>query len=62
MKKIYIQPETICVKISSSEMIAGGYSLTRSDETIDDAGDILVKGNVHHYDVWEDDWSEENDE
>lgn len=57
MKKTYIQPETICVNISSSEMIAGGNSMTRGGETIDDAGEILVKGNVHHYDVWEDDWS-----
>lgn len=62
MKKIYIQPETICVKIEASEMIAGGDSMTRGGDIIDDAGDILVKGNVHHYDVWEDDWSAENDE
>lgn len=63
MKKSYIIPTLQIVKIEQTQPIAG--SLTTSGATFYDenaTGEALVKGNVHHYDVWEDDWSAENDE
>lgn len=63
MKKSYIIPTLQIVKIEQTQPIAG--SLTTSGATFydDDAtGEALVKGRTQHYDVWEDDWSEENDE
>lgn len=65
MKKSYIIPTLQIVKIEQTQPIAGSGSLTTSGATFydDDAtGEALVKGRTQHYDVWEDDWSEENDE
>lgn len=65
MKKSYIIPTLQIVKIEQTQPIAGSGSLNTSGATFydDDAtGEALVKGRTQHYDVWEDDWSEENDE
>ena len=58
MKKSYIIPTLQIVKIEQTQPIAG--SLTTDGATFydDDAtGAALVKGRTQHYDVWEDDWS-----
>lgn len=63
MKKSYIIPTLQIVKIEQTQPIAG--SLTTYGATFYDdeaTGEALVKGRTQHYDVWEDDWSEENDE
>lgn len=65
MKKSYIIPTLQIVKIEQTQPIAGSGSLNTSGATFydDDAtGEALVKGRTQHYDVWEDDWSEENEE
>ena len=65
MKKSYIIPTLQIVKIEQTQPIAGSGSLNTSGATFydDDAtGEALFKGRTQHYDVWEDDWSEENDE
>ena len=63
MKKSYIIPTLQIVKIEQTQPIAGSFSTSGATFYNDDAtGEALVKGRTQHYDVWEDDWSEENDE
>ena len=64
MKKLYIIPTLQIVKIEQTQPIAGSGELTTSGATFydDDAtGEALVKGRTQHYDVWEDDWSAEEE-
>ena len=63
MKKSYIIPTLQIVKIEQTQPIAGSLSTSGATFYDDNAtGAALVKGRTPHYDVWEDDWSEENDE
>ena len=63
MKKSYIIPSTTVFQLSSRDAILGSLSTQSATFYDEDAtGAALVKGRTQHYDVWEDDWSEENDE
>lgn len=63
MKKSYIIPTLQIVKIEQTQPIAGSLNTSGATFYDEDAtGAALVKGRTQHYDVWEDDWSEENEE
>ncbi len=58
MKKIYLAPSTIIVKVSMKGHVLQ-YSMQISNESID--ADAMVKENTigrSNYNVWSDDWSE----
>ena len=56
MKKSYITPATVVVNVAPTTALLQ-LSVTLSSTEYVDAAEVEVKGNVHHYDVWEDDWS-----
>lgn len=59
MKKSYINPAIVIINVAPTTPLAASTpGLTVNWEDNVDAGEVEVKGNVHHYDVWEDDWSE----
>ena len=58
MKKSYIIPSTTVFQLSSRDAILGSLSTKSATFYDEDAtGEALVKGRTQHYDVWEDDWS-----
>ena len=58
MKKNYIAPVLLCVKVNTSNMLAGSITASTSTENIEDNGASLgVKSSGSSYNVWDNDWS-----
>ena len=57
MKKTYITPALLTVKVNttSSLLTTSSFGIS-SEEKIENSNEILVKGQ-QDYDVWDDDWS-----
>ena len=58
MKKTYITPALLTVKVNTTSSLLAESSLgIYSSEEITDSEEILVKGQQQDYNVWDDDWS-----
>ena len=59
MKKTYITPALLTVKVNTtSSLLTTSLGINSSEEKITDSNDILVKGQQQGYNVWDDDWSD----
>ena len=60
MKKTYITPALLTVKVNTTSSLLttslGIYSSNEEDK-ITESNEILVKGQQQDYNVWDDDWS-----
>ena len=58
MKKTYNQPECIVVQLDTCRMMAESLAINRSEETINNTNDILVKKQTTPsvVNVWDDEW------
>ena len=60
MKKTYITPALLTVKVNTTSSLLttslGIYSSSEGNK-ITDSNEILVKGQQQDYNVWDDDWS-----
>ena len=58
MKKTYITPALLTVKVNTtSSLLTTSFGIdSREEKRITDSDEILVKGQ-QDYDVWDDDWS-----
>lgn len=60
MKKIYITPNTLCIRINPTTVISGSLDQlginTDSEQSVSKS-DVWVKENRSDVNVWSDDWS-----
>ena len=60
MKKTYITPALLTVKVNTTSSLLAESSLgiySSEENKIENSGEILVKGQQQDYNVWDDDWS-----
>ena len=60
MKKTYITPALLTVKVNTTSSLLAESSFginNNEDDKITNSRDILVKGQQPGYNVWDDDWS-----
>ena len=55
MKRIYLSPTSLTVKLSTCHMMAESLPVGGSDDTIDDENDILTKENKD-VNLWNNEW------
>ena len=57
VKKTYISPEMLTVQLGTVHMMAESLAINRSEATINDANDILVKETTpSDVNVWDNEW------
>ncbi len=57
MKKTYIIPQVLIVRVAPQRIISASTDMVLSSEELTESGQILTKQN--NYNVWSDDWSAE---
>ncbi len=58
MKKIYIQPNTVTVRVEQQRPVAYSPIVTINKSSVDfTPSEFQVKKNYTDYNVWDDDWS-----
>ena len=58
MKKTYITPALLTVEVNTTTSLLQASSFGINNEVIDDPNDILVKKQLHGYNVWDDNWDQ----
>ena len=61
MKKTYITPALLTVEVNTTTSLlqASSFGIYDSDvNVIDNSSDILVKEQLHGYNVWDDNWDQ----